>query len=337
MTGTEQVLVEDWCQQYPEPLDRHASSSVRTARCTPAAATARASTSPTRARTAAPLNPCGDPPGGVGAALTPPTAEGGALRSQDLRTSGDPVGLDGTHHPRRPGHRRRRFRTTRWPRRADPNARRIVAYGLRNPFRFTLRPGTNELWIGDVGWNDWEEINRILTRSAGGRRTSAGPATRAPAARPATTRANLNICENLYAPARRGHGAVLRLQPQRAGRAERDAARPAAPRSPASRSIARRQHLSRRVSTARSSSPTTRATASGSMPQGRGRQPGARTDPHLRRRAPRTRCNLEIGPGGDLFYADFDGGTIRRITLHAARTSRRSPWPPPPRPPAPAR
>ena len=32
----------------------------------------------------------------------------------------------------------------------DPNARRIVAYGLRNPFRFTFRPGTNEIWIGDV-------------------------------------------------------------------------------------------------------------------------------------------------------------------------------------------
>ena len=31
----------------------------------------------------------------AGATLTPPTAEGGALRSQDLRTSGDPVGLDG--------------------------------------------------------------------------------------------------------------------------------------------------------------------------------------------------------------------------------------------------
>ena len=43
-----------------------------------------------------PLNPCGDPPGGVGAALTPPTAEGGWLRSQDLRTTGDPVGLGGT-------------------------------------------------------------------------------------------------------------------------------------------------------------------------------------------------------------------------------------------------
>ncbi len=34
-----------------------------------------------------PPNPCGDPPGGVGATLTPPTSEGGWLRSQDLRTS----------------------------------------------------------------------------------------------------------------------------------------------------------------------------------------------------------------------------------------------------------
>jgi PKD repeat protein len=28
--------------------------------------------------------------------------------------------------------------------------------------------------------------------------------------------------------------------------------------------------------------------------------------------------NLEVGPGGDLFYADFDGGTIRRITYTPA-------------------
>src|SRR5260221_8716608 len=32
---------------------------------------------------------------------------------------------------------------------SDPDAQRIVAYGLRNPFRFTQRPGTDELWIGD--------------------------------------------------------------------------------------------------------------------------------------------------------------------------------------------
>ena len=68
---------------------------------------APASTSPTTARTAARLNPCGDPPGGVGATLTPPTAEGGALRAQDLRTSADPVLPRWLHHPRGCDHRRR--------------------------------------------------------------------------------------------------------------------------------------------------------------------------------------------------------------------------------------
>ena len=43
-----------------------------------------------------PANPCGDPPGGVGSALTPPTSEGGRLRAQDMRTTGDPTGLSGS-------------------------------------------------------------------------------------------------------------------------------------------------------------------------------------------------------------------------------------------------
>ena len=87
-----------------------------------------------------PLNPCGDPPGGVGATLTPPTAEGGALRSQDLRTSGDPVTLDGTvirvdpaTGAALPATRNRGHNPTT----------RIIAYGLRNPFRLTTRPGTD--------------------------------------------------------------------------------------------------------------------------------------------------------------------------------------------------
>lgn len=46
------------------------------------------------------------------------------------------------------------------------NAQRIVAYGLRNPFRITTRPGTGEIWLGDVGWNTWEEINRIADPTA---------------------------------------------------------------------------------------------------------------------------------------------------------------------------
>ncbi len=43
----------------------------------------------------------------------------------------------------------------------------IWLYGLRNPFRFSFDTTTNLLWIGDVGQNAWEEIDR-LTSSQGG-------------------------------------------------------------------------------------------------------------------------------------------------------------------------
>ena len=39
------------------------------------------------------------------------------------------------------------------------NRSKVYSMGLRNPFRFTLHPETDEPWIGDVGWNTWEEIN----------------------------------------------------------------------------------------------------------------------------------------------------------------------------------
>ena len=39
------------------------------------------------------------------------------------------------------------------------NRSKVWAYGLRNPFRFTDPPRTSEPYIGDVGWNTWEEID----------------------------------------------------------------------------------------------------------------------------------------------------------------------------------
>ena len=36
-----------------------------------------------------------------------------------------------------------------------------MAYGQRNPWRLTFRPGTSELWSGDVGGSIWEEVNRL--------------------------------------------------------------------------------------------------------------------------------------------------------------------------------
>jgi glucose/arabinose dehydrogenase len=44
----------------------------------------------------------------------------------------------------------------------NPNSVRskVYAYGLRSPFRFTHKPGTSEVYIGDVGAAKFEEINR---------------------------------------------------------------------------------------------------------------------------------------------------------------------------------
>ncbi|HET9793469.1 MAG TPA: PQQ-dependent sugar dehydrogenase [Thermoanaerobaculia bacterium] len=104
-------------------------------------------------------NPLGDPPGGVGGTMEPPTAEGGALRSQSLRRQpGEPAVLNGTVIRVDPA-TGSGLSTNPLASSADANARRIVVEGLRQPFRFTIQPNTNKLWIGDVGNEVWEEID----------------------------------------------------------------------------------------------------------------------------------------------------------------------------------
>ena len=38
----------------------------------------------------------------------------------------------------------------------------IWAYGLRNPFTSAMKPGTNVLYVNDVGSSDFEEVNQIV-------------------------------------------------------------------------------------------------------------------------------------------------------------------------------
>lgn len=47
-----------------------------------------------------------------------------------------------------------------WTGNANDTASKVMALGLRNPFRFSVQ-ANGDVLVGDVGWNNWEEINRI--------------------------------------------------------------------------------------------------------------------------------------------------------------------------------
>ena len=50
----------------------------------------------------------------------------------------------------------------------NPFGNEVWAYGLRNPWRISFDRSTGDLWIGDVGQGQWEEIDYLPADSQGG-------------------------------------------------------------------------------------------------------------------------------------------------------------------------
>ena len=249
-------------------------------------------------------NACGDP-----------TNEGGAMRAQDLWTNpqgqnGDPVGLDGTVI------------------RVDPNnpgARRIISYGLRNPFRIAARPGTNELWVGDVGWYNFEELNIIPDMRTTTPLNFGWPCYEGNGPHAAYQAANIPICQQLYqnpAAVTTPFYAYSHYAPVVDGEK------------------CSRDNGSSITSVAFYSSGAYPPSYNGALFFGdytRGciwsisRDSRGNLDPAtigLLTDTASSPTDLRTGPGGDLFYVDIVGGTLRRIrydspvaTIQASTTS----------------
>ncbi len=316
--STEKVLINDWCQQFPSHSMGALNFGVDGALYMSAGDGASFTTEDygqmggTLSGTPTPANPCADPPSPRGTALTPPTAEGGALRAQSLRRpAGQPVALNGAILRLDPATGAASAGNPNAGN-SDPNAQRIVAYGLRNPFRFTMRPGTNEIWAGDVGYNTWEEIDRVVTPTAAPASNFGWPCYEGNSAQPGYQSDNLNLCSTLYSAGTAktpyytyNHGATV---------------------------------------VSGETCPTGSSSISGLAFYGSGTYPSSFNNAlffadHSRNCiwAMKTGSNglpdptkietfvaqatnpvdLQIGPGGDLWYVDYDGGSIHRIVYNA--------------------
>ena len=306
MSGAEQVLINAWGQQFPShslgALQFGADGALY-------ASDGDGASMGTVDYGQFGGNPLGDPPGGVGGTMQPPWAEGGALRAQSLRRNpGEPAVLNGTVIRVDPA-TGNAFAGNPLASSPDQNARRIVAEGLRQPFRFTIQPGTNRLWIGDVGNEAWEEID-VAPSPASEVRNFGWPCYEGAGQMPDWVSAQVNICMNDLYP------------------------NPSAVTAP----FLAYHHAYNVV--AGDGCPTGGSSITGMAFYGGGSYPAsydgalffadhtrncawvlfpdAAGQPDPARRAlfiggASHPVDLETGPGGDLFYVDHEGGAIHRI------------------------
>jgi glucose/arabinose dehydrogenase len=156
----ESELLQGWCQQFSSHSVGELQFGPEGALYVSGGDGAAFESIPDYGQLGTPPNPCGDPPTAKGESpeLEPgkpmPDAKGGALRSQELKLlNGAILRLDPDTGKAFPGN----------PLAAsgDENARRTIAKGFRNPFRFTFDTQTGEIYAGNVGSSEIEEIDRF--------------------------------------------------------------------------------------------------------------------------------------------------------------------------------
>jgi glucose/arabinose dehydrogenase len=278
--GRETVLIAGWCQQFPS----HGVGDLAFGADGALYASSGEGASYSRVDTGV-RRGCGDPPG-----------EGGALRAQDALTAGDPLGLSGA--------------VTRIDLRSGKH--RLVAFGLRNPFRFALRPGTTELWIGDVGSSRADELN-VTDGAAHEPRNFGWPCYEGRSPLRSYDEADVPLCERLYADG----GAV---EPEAAF--DRD--EPLLAGDPCGSGTQALSGLSfyeggsypARYQGALFLADYARRCIWAMLPDDDGRPDPSRIE--LFRTGVAGPVKLVAGPGGDLFYLDFSGGAVHRLRYAGA-------------------
>ncbi len=280
--GREHLVLEGWCQQFAG----HGVGALVAASDGALYASGGEGASYEHVDDGRLGNPCGDPPG-----------EGGALRAQDAIAAGDPLGLSGSVI------------------RLDPatGAYRHVAFGLRNPFRFTLKPGSTEIWIGDVGSTRSDEID--VAEASGAPRNFGWPCYEGGRPLRSYDEAEIPICERLYDSEDAVFGPFA-AYPRGEHVVDRDGC------EPGTQAISGLAFYSGgaypdRYRGALFFSDFARRCIWTVLPGENGRPDPRRTE--LFRAGVRSPVYLTTGPGGDLYYVDFFGGAVRRLRYAGSR------------------
>lgn len=350
--GSRTNLLQDWCQQFPS----HAGGAMAfgpdgqlyLAGGDGASFNVRdygqkGGTLPSPASPITPINPCSDPITVTSAPGETPvvearTSEGGSLRSQDIRTTADPVGLGGSVIRIDPDTGAASAGNP-LAGNADANARRMIGHGFRNALRLTFRPGTSDLYIADVGNQTWEEINRLAIPTGSLTPTTlpnfGWPCYEGPG-RSSWEGLGTDLCANLYTQGTGAHSAPLYAYSHSESKS---------PSGPCFVPDANGNM---------GSSPTGLAFYSGAtgstvewaakykgalfwvdysreciamIPAGPGGVPNPAGVEEVAGNVG-SPVDIVAGPGGDLYWVDIDGGTVNRIRYLVAPVARATATPP---------